>query len=278
MKSLSLITGSLILLYNLSFSQIKVASTGKVKIGATTDPSAILDIKGNTYTSYFYTGTNEDTYIRPGKSTGNVIFDYGKIGIGISAPSSLLNIHGPSQNLEISNTTENAAGILFYDHGNESTEYGKILFNSASPNSLNLYCSNSNPAISLQPALKTVIKTSSSYGDLIFDNTGWLGMSTFHPVSSWAGNLGTSDHMWLTIYGDEISATVFTQLPCDINLKTNFRNIINPVQTLGQIRGVKYDLSEEFYKNADDSLKQELLKNKKNIYGFIAQELEEVLP
>jgi hypothetical protein len=61
MKSLSLIIGSLILLYNLSFSQIKVASTGNVSIGNVNPNSYNLYLKGT-------------ARLQPG-ATGSIIID-----------------------------------------------------------------------------------------------------------------------------------------------------------------------------------------------------------
>ncbi len=48
-----------------------------------------LSIKGTSYFSHFFFGTNEDTYIRGGKNTSNVnIADLGgRVGIGISNPT-----------------------------------------------------------------------------------------------------------------------------------------------------------------------------------------------
>ncbi|MEP4671777.1 MAG: hypothetical protein ABJZ91_23330, partial [Cyclobacteriaceae bacterium] len=63
-------------------------------------------------------------------------------GIGTSSPSSALNVHGSTQNIEISNTSETEAGILFYDHGYESAQNAKIMFNCSSGRDLNFYSDN----------------------------------------------------------------------------------------------------------------------------------------
>jgi hypothetical protein len=64
-----------------------VTGQGKVGIGINT-PASKLDIQGSTNLSHFYYGTNEDTYIRGGKATSNVIIgDVGNnIGIKTAFP------------------------------------------------------------------------------------------------------------------------------------------------------------------------------------------------
>lgn len=69
-----------------------------------------------------------------------------------------------------------------------------------------------------------------------------------------------------------------TQVPCDINMKENIRDVTDPLDRIKSVRGVQYDLKEENYTGANENLKQDLLKNKKDMYGFIAQELKEVFP
>lgn len=76
------------------FSQVYVDGNGKVGIGNISNPTSILNIEGTNYNSLFNYGANEDTYIRPGKSSGNLIFDYGNVGIGRTNPSYKLDVKG----------------------------------------------------------------------------------------------------------------------------------------------------------------------------------------
>ncbi|MBN2521500.1 MAG: tail fiber domain-containing protein [Bacteroidales bacterium] len=94
MKKLIFIA-SMVSLCKLSDAQIKMNSSGNVGIG-TTSTTAKLNIGGSSYNSYFYHGSNEDTYIRPGKSSGKVIMDKGNVGIGFASPSRILDVNGSS--------------------------------------------------------------------------------------------------------------------------------------------------------------------------------------
>ena len=71
--------------------------------------------------------------------------------------------------------------------------------------------------------------------------------------------------------------SILTQ-QCDINLKTNIREVKNPLEKMNLIRGVQYDLKENYYQGADERLRAKLLEDKKDMYGFIAQELDTVFP
>jgi Bacterial shufflon protein, N-terminal constant region len=99
------------------FSQNTFPASGNVGIGLT-NPTTILQIKhngnfngsllviGTQQTSHFHYGTNEDTYIRGGKSTSNVyINDYagntfiasgssGRLGVGTTNPIYRLDVNG----------------------------------------------------------------------------------------------------------------------------------------------------------------------------------------
>ncbi|HES60122.1 MAG TPA: tail fiber domain-containing protein, partial [Caldithrix sp.] len=209
----------------------------------------------------------------------------GKLGIGTTSPSSTVNIHGSSPMLEISNTGNTDTGILFYKHGSESTQFGKLLFKSVSGVSptLKLWVGNSDPTLSFDRHLTTTILTKGKYESqfdddgIKFDCSGYGDMSTIHPVNDWAGNLGASNYEWATLYRDHVYYSILTQ-QCDIDLKTNIREVKNPLEKMNLIRGVQYDLKENYYQGADERLRAKLLEDKKDMYGFIAQELDTVFP
>ena len=82
---------------------------GSVGIGiGNITPSGKLTIKGSALSSSFADGTNEHTYIRPGNgTTGNVIMDYGNVGIGTASPQDKLDVDG---NLTVGSSTTSGYG------------------------------------------------------------------------------------------------------------------------------------------------------------------------
>lgn len=78
-----------------------VYRNGFVSIGGNY-PTARFNVVGSGIVSHFHHGANEDTYIRPGTTNGFVLMDIGKVGIGTTAPSSQLDVHGV---LELNNTS-----------------------------------------------------------------------------------------------------------------------------------------------------------------------------
>lgn len=66
--------------------RLVINNLGNVGIG-TSSPASRLDIQGTTNLSHFYFGSNEDTYIRGGKATSNVII--GDVGNNIGIKTAL---------------------------------------------------------------------------------------------------------------------------------------------------------------------------------------------
>lgn len=61
----------------------------------------------------------------------------------------------------------------------------------------------------------------------------------------------------------------------DIRIKENIVNIENPLNKIKQIRGVRYNLKEEYLKDIPEAQKEQYMQPD---FGFIAQELEKVFP
>lgn len=96
MKSSTLLVGSL-LLFQLSNAQVGIGTTtpgARLDITKPGGDTPTLNVRGSVNISHFNFGVAEDTYIRGGKSTSNVILadlGSGKVGLGTSLPGFPLN-------------------------------------------------------------------------------------------------------------------------------------------------------------------------------------------
>lgn len=117
----------------------------------------------------------------------------------------------------------------------------------------------------------------SGYGALVFDNTGYFSVATIHPANDWEGCLGTSSKRFNLLYVDHIIARDCEETS-DENVKTNIRPLQSSLSKITKLRGVKYDLKQEYFKTADTKLQSSLKEASKNEIGFLAQELKEVFP
>ncbi len=129
-------------------------------------------------------------------------------------------------------------------------------------------------------------------GDLNVDkttpNTSWL-----YPDETEKASLGISGRKFLNcysknIYATNINATTIDAITYKANgvifesderIKENFRNIESPLEKIIQLSGLKYDYIIEA---SDSTLSIEEIekatKLKKNRLGFIAQDVEKILP
>ena len=115
-----------------------------------------------------------------GNSEYTVVNRNGRVGIGTSSPSSKLEIYGNQQNIEISNTTETDAGIIFNDAQATGSQYAKITYGSGD-NDLNFLNASSTP--------RMVIKSS-----------GRIGIGTTNPLDLFS--VGSSSQFRVNSGGD----------------------------------------------------------------------------
>jgi hypothetical protein len=130
---------------------------------------------------------------------------YGKVGIGTLSPSSLLNVHGASQNIEISNTAQTEAGILFNDYAYKSTQYAKILFNSGN-NSLNFYVNNTTPRLTVTSSGNFGFGTTSPSGKIHIGTDGEAAGLYFYNASTGGSSFRIyrkNDWGYITRAGDD---------------------------------------------------------------------------
>lgn len=111
---------------------------------------------------------------------------------------------------------------------------------------------------------------------LIIDNSGYYGTPAVFPNSSNCGNIGKSSNGFQAIYSYNYIN------PSDARQKENIRDIKDALNIVLQLKGVKYDIKKEYYFNdsmvKDARVKEKIETQRKNKIGFIAQDVNKVLP
>ncbi len=117
----------------------------------------------------------------------------------------------------------------------------------------------------------------SGWGQLIFDSCGINGTVNLHPGEDWVGGLGTSNKKFNDIYTYKL---YYDQLEdwSDERLKENIKPLESCLAKVRQLNGVSYNMKKEFYNISDQELLRQVMHANKNDFGFIAQEVKEVLP
>jgi hypothetical protein len=99
---------------------------------------------------------------------------------------------------------------------------------------------------------------------------------TLRPTTNNYNYLGNSSHAFNSVFAYNCP------IPSDIRQKENIKEIDNALSIIMQLTGVTYDLKKEY--TYIDSIPytavqlNKLEKRRKNIYGFIAQDVEKILP
>ena len=147
-------------------------------------------------------------------------------------------------------------------------------------------------SVNAQPQTAVYINSSGDcefYYDVTIDGTlgchsylgGYLLMGIdygprFYPYANNSGSVGTNSNAFASFIGYN-----FYNLS-DKRQKENIRNIDNALNLIKQLNGVKYDIKKEFSYidslNDDEKYIQKQEKERKNKIGFLAQDVNEVLP
>lgn len=131
---------------------------------------------------------------------------------------------------------------------------------------------------SLSP-YSVIFKAGSSYPDLILGpNPSLTQTRAIYPSVNNTGSIGWTTNQFYSIYGQYHYANGLL-LTSDKRLKDNFQTIDHSLDKLLQINGQKYDfISQGTDTIKDVNEKQKRLRLEKNRLGFIAQDLEKIVP
>jgi hypothetical protein len=169
----------------------------------------------------------------------------GNVGIGTSTPNSTLTV---------GNGTGSIPGEITLNPTAATNEGGQINFK-RSLNGSTVDWSIDQYGTSASDARLRIFNTSELNGIVIKEN-GFVGMGTIDPS------------VRLQVNGDIIANSIAGS--SDARFKTNVSPIANPLKKVLQLRGVNFDWNQSQFPDRTFSSKRAL--------GFIAQEVEKVLP
>jgi hypothetical protein len=217
------------------------AANGNLRLGGLT-VNHVLDF-GLGSSSFAWIQSRNKTY----GTNNNLVLNPlgGNVGIGTSAPTNTLTV---------GNATGTIPGELTLNPTTASFEGGQINFKKSLTGStvdwiIDQYGSTASDA-------RLRIFNTSDLNGLIIRENGFIGM----------GN--TSPSVRLQVSGDIIANSIAGS--SDLRFKTNVRSISSPLEKVKSLRGVYFNWDQKSFPNKDFSDKTEL--------GFIAQEVEKVLP
>lgn len=253
--------------YNLALNPIG----GSVGIG-TTSPQQILHVKGG----YFRLENSNPTYIdfmhssaalnnkfaRIGNSGGSLVFDIvddayvnstermrintsGFVGIGTNSPSTTLTL---------GNAAGTVSGEITLNPSTTQYEGGQINIKKSLVGSTQDWIIDQYGTTAADARLR-FFNVSEVNGFVIKEN-GFIGMGTSAPS------------VRLQVAGDIIANSIAGS--SDARFKTNISPIVNPLQKVLQLRGLTFDWKTKEFPERAFSESRSL--------GFIAQEVEQVLP
>ncbi len=116
---------------------------------------------------------------------------------------------------------------------------------------------------------------SNNYGFRISTLTSSYGYWGLRPTSNNVGFLGYGYKLF-KVNTKYINADVISD--SDLKLKKNIKPLYNATPILNNLRPVSFDYNYDYSDMKDEGLKQNLETNDKNRLGFIAQEVQNILP
>ncbi len=251
---------------------------GKVGIG-TTSPSEKLEVDGNILqTDGDYIATDQVRAIdgdglKLYDDGGNGIFikDGGDVGIGITSPGAKLHLGSLATSasedaLKIGIDGEYGASIKLFDDDDEASQHFKMTF-SALTQDLKFHSDDTDNILYLDHSGNVGIGTASPSCPLEIDGSSNLSDSYGFLNSSGSTGQGSGSNPYSIKASDRIMASEFNAVS-DQRIKTNINssNISTDLEKVKQLRLTQY--------NYIDSISKE----RKSQKGFIAQEVEKILP
>lgn len=96
---------------------------------------------------------------------------------------------------------------------------------------------------------------------------------------NYGGWVGTPSQAMFAVYSNLVYATTYNIIS-DARMKSNIRRLDGGIalSKINQINAYRYDYNENLYKNVDEKKRAALLNSGTNQFGFMAQELKEVVP
>jgi hypothetical protein len=221
------------------------AANGNLRLGATSTNVHVLDFGlSSTSTFSWLQARSKSAY----GTTYNLALNPngGNVGIGTSAPSSLLTVGKadgtiPAEILLNPSTTSNEGGQLVFK---------RSLVGSTQDWIMDQYGTTSSDA------RLRIFAGSSEMNGLIIKENGFIGMGTIAPS------------VRLQVSGDIIANSIAGS--SDARFKTNVTPIVNPLQKVLALRGVNFDWKKNEFPTRSFSENRSV--------GFIAQEVEKILP
>lgn len=115
---------------------------------------------------------------------------------------------------------------------------------------------------------------------LVVKNDAFLdsyNMISIYPKMDWWGELGTARSRFGGAYIDHIWYGWLTSTS-DANIKENIRDISHITDKIVKLRPVNFDFKASYYDSVAGDYKNELLENRFNRVGLIAQEVQDIFP